>query len=69
VSDRVYLALVVLVLTGLTLAAVAGHHAWTGPQLVAVSGSHGLHLGDLPVLAGWAAGVYSCWRLWRGRGE
>ena len=68
-SDRLYLALVMLVLTGLALAAIAGHHAWTGPELFAVSGSHGVNLGDLPVLAGWAAGIWSCWRLWPGRGE
>ena len=57
----------VAVAFGLALGAMAGHHAWTGPELFPVSGSHGVNVGDLPVMAGWAAGVYSCWRLWPGR--
>lgn len=67
--DRFYLALLMLVLTGLALAGIAGHHAWTGPELIEVSGGHGLNLGDLPVLAAWAAGLFACQRLWRRRAD
>jgi hypothetical protein len=65
VSDRFHVALVTLVLTGLTVAALAGHHAWSGPELFKIDGDHGVNLADLPVAACWAAGVYSCWRLWQ----
>jgi len=66
VPDRVYIVLVMIVLTGLTLASIAGHGPWAGDELVAVSERHGLNDGDIPILAAWAMGAACCWRLWRG---
>jgi hypothetical protein len=69
VSDRVSAVLLVIVLTALTVAAVIGNNdPFAGRVLFRVTGSHGVHLGDLLFVASWAVGVACCWRLWR-RGE
>ena len=52
-------------LTGLVLVLLDGYHAWSGPEVLAFSSTHGLHLVDLPILAVWAAGVWFAWKLWR----
>lgn len=64
-SCRGYVIAVAVALTVLMVLLVAGHEAWSGPKLFAVSSEHGVHLGDLPVLAVWAVGLYVCMRQWR----
>lgn len=62
---RAVIVLVLAVLTGFALLLLAGHGPFAGPNVVAVSDDHGLNLGDLPVLAGWAVGACCCGWLWR----
>lgn len=54
-------------LTGLTMMLIAGHGPWAGDVLWAVSGSHGLNVGDLPVLGLWAVGMVATVLLGRSR--
>ena len=65
--DRLLVVLIVLVLTVLTGALLAGHGPWAGPVLVTFSPTHGLNQGDLPVLAAWLVGVWACLALWSRR--
>ncbi|WP_139173468.1 hypothetical protein [Geodermatophilus telluris] len=46
-----------VVLSGSALLLVAGHHTYDGPVLLQVSATHGLHVGDLFVVAGWAVAM------------
>ena len=64
---RVVLAL--LTATGFAVALVAGHHPWDGPEVLEISETHGLHLGDLPVLVAWVVGAGLGWRLWSRGGQ
>ncbi len=57
--------LAVLAMTVFAAVMVAGHHPWDGPELFAISETHGVNLGDLPVVAVWVAGSGLSWRLWR----
>ncbi|MGY1844799.1 hypothetical protein [Modestobacter sp. SYSU DS0875] len=50
-------ALVAAVLTGFALLLVTGRHRKEGPVVLALSTNHGLHAGDLLVLAGWAVSL------------
>jgi len=52
-------------LTGLTLMSLAGHTPWDGRVLLTVTADHGLHDGDVPVLAAWLLGMVGCAWLWR----
>lgn len=56
-------ALVTAALVVVTLFAVGGHNRYEGPTLFALSHSHGVHAGDIPlvVLAAWAVSL-----LWGG---
>jgi hypothetical protein len=45
------------VVSGFAALLVTGEYANEGPTLLSVSSSHGLHVGDLFVLAGWAVAV------------
>ena len=53
------------VLTVLTLLLLAGHGPWAGPVVWEWSESHGLNVGDLPVLATYGVGLGCCAWLWR----
>ena len=65
-TRRGYLVLGVLALTGLATGLVAGHHPWDGPELLGITETHGVNLGDLAVVAVWVAGTaYSVWRWGR----
>jgi hypothetical protein len=57
-----YVVLALLLLAGGAVALVAGHHPWDGPEVLELSETHGLHLGDLPVLTGWLVGTGWLWR-------
>jgi hypothetical protein len=46
-----------LVLTGFTVLLLTGHYREEGPVLVTVTADHGLHSGDLLVIAGWAVSI------------
>jgi hypothetical protein len=65
--NRGSIALAMLALTGIALALVAGQPSWSGPKLTGIYDTHGLHVGDLLVLAVWGVGAgYGAW-LWRRR--
>ena len=53
------------IISVLTLLLLAGHSPWAGPLLVGVGDTHGLKVGDLPVLGLWLAGMVCSWFLWR----
>ena len=61
--DRLCALLAVVVLTGFALLLVTGRYVADGPVLLSLSAEHGLHEGDLLVVAGWAAGVAAVVRL------
>ncbi len=46
-----------LVLTGFTLLLLTGRYREEGDVLLTVTATHGLHRGDLFVLAGWLVGM------------
>jgi len=69
VSNRAIAVLLVLVLTGLTVAAIAGKGPLAGGELFAVTEMHGVHVGDLAFAAAWTVGLACCWRLWRRGGS
>lgn len=54
-------------LTGLMLLLIAGHGPWSGRTIWGVSESHGLNLGDLPVLGLWVVGMVALVLLGRSR--
>lgn len=54
-----------MTLTGLAFGLLAGHGPWAGRELVGFTGSHGLNVGDVPVIVTWLVGMACCWRLWR----
>jgi hypothetical protein len=68
VPDRVVAVLLVIVLTVLAIASVAGHGPLAGRELFPLTEGHGVNIGDLFVVGAWAVGVACCWRVWR-RGE
>jgi hypothetical protein len=56
---------------GLALAAtimavfsIAGSSRISGPVILGLTSSHGVHLDDLIVLTCWVACMAWCWRLW-----
>lgn len=64
---RVTVILVWLVITGLTLALLAGHGPWSGREFLRITHSHGVNTGDVPVIVGWLLGSLACGVLWRSR--
>ena len=62
--QRVYVVLAALSMSVLALRAMAGHDSLSGRELFAVSATHGLDTGDLPVLALWFFGLACCYALW-----
>lgn len=46
--------------------AIAGSSRISGPVILPLIGSHGIHLDDLLVVVCWALSMGWCWRLWRG---
>jgi hypothetical protein len=58
-----------VVLTGFAGLLIVGHYPLEGRTLASVvSRGHGVHLGDLVVLAGWASGMVALVTLARGAG-
>jgi hypothetical protein len=49
--------LVLAVLSGFAVLLLTGDYVREGPVLVALSATHGIHRGDLGVVAGWLLGV------------
>ena len=52
-------------LAPITIIAVGGHSRWSGPEVVSLTESHGLHVGDAVPLGAWALVCYACWVIWR----
>ncbi len=46
-----------VILTGFTFLLLTGRYINDGPVLITLVQSHGLHAGDLFVIAGWAVGM------------
>jgi hypothetical protein len=53
------------VLSGFTFLLLTGEYIKEGPVVASVTPSHGLHAGDLVVLAGWAVGIVALFLLAR----
>lgn len=64
-SDRALIATAAVAITVLTVLLVAGHGPWAGGPLIGLGSDHGLNVGDVPVVAAWAAGMAACVTLWR----
>lgn len=64
-SNRVYVVVLALLLSGLTFALIAGHGPWAGREVFEISESHGVNEGDLPIVIAWVLGMGCCWGLWR----
>lgn len=64
-SRRWLIAVPMVVVTVFGILLIAGNGPWAGPRLVLLTADHGIHIGDLPVLAGWLAAAYACTVLWR----
>ncbi len=47
------------------MALVLGHGPWAGDELVAVTYSHGVNTGDVPVFAAWLVATGCLLALWR----
>lgn len=43
---------------------VAGHSRFSGPTVLSVTRSHGLHLDDLVVIGFWVVAMLCCKALW-----
>lgn len=67
--NRGFIVLAILAFTGVATALVAGHHPWEGPELVEFTETHGLHIGDLPILVVSVIGIGGGWWLWRREGQ
>ena len=63
--NRAYVVLATLSLTGAATALMVGHRRWDGPVLFTISETHGVNLGDVPVLACWLAGIACAVWFWR----
>ena len=48
---------------------LAGHYAYEGPVLLRLTESHGVHLGDVVVVLGWAAALAAEMSLLRTTGH
>jgi hypothetical protein len=46
-----------VIVTGFTVLLLTGHYREEGPVLVTVADDHGLHSGDVFVIAGWAVSI------------
>jgi hypothetical protein len=61
---RLCISLLALAQTAFALLLVAGHSRFAGRVLVAISPTHGLDQGDVPVLAVWLVCMLCCAVLW-----
>ena len=63
--NRGLILLAFVTVTAVSIALLAGRGPWAGPDLLGITETHGLHVGDLPILAGWVASAGCCWWVWR----
>lgn len=59
--------LLAIVVTGLAATLLVGRRPGVGRILFSVSDTHGVHVGDIPVLVLWAIGLVCTALLWRDR--
>ena len=52
---------------GAAILAIAGHPPWEGPTVIGITGTHGLHQGDVVALIPLAAGCALAWWCWQQR--
>jgi hypothetical protein len=57
------------ILSGFTVLLLTGRYMNDGPVVIALTGSRGLHAGDLFVMAGWVVGMAALILLTRNRGR
>jgi len=67
-GERMQLLAVVAVINWLTVQALAGSSKLSGPVIVELSDSHGVHLDDLLTVVAWAICMAWCARAWRRAG-
>ena len=66
--ERVFVGLLALALSVLSLALVGTTRSWQGHTLLGFGDGHGIDTGDLPVVAIWVVGMGACTVLWRRAG-
>lgn len=64
-SDRVQVSVLAALITWITVQALAGSSALSGPVIMRLTIDHGVHLDDVAVLAAWLVCMAWCWRRWR----
>ncbi|GGO79193.1 hypothetical protein [Nocardioides deserti] len=64
-SSRALAVVLGCVVTSLAALSVAGVSPYSGPRILGLSSDHGVHLGDLPVLALWLVGMACVGVVWR----
>lgn len=58
--NRLLITLVAVVLTALASIITIGDASGEGRVLLAISGTHGIHTGDVPVLFAWLVSIGCC---------
>ncbi len=58
-----YASVIGAVLTGFSFLLITGQYIEDGPVLVQLSSSHGIHRGDLIVIAGWMVSMLALFAL------
>lgn len=56
---------VMLVSSVMALFGVAGHSRFSGPVIMKLWSTHGVHRDDLVVLVCWLLMLVFCWNIWR----
>jgi hypothetical protein len=64
-SHRIQLALLAFLISGISVQALAGSSRLSGPVILTLSQTHGVHLDDLLVVVAWLLCMVWCVRQWR----
>ena len=64
-SYRLQLGVLAALITWISLQSLAGSSRISGPIIVTLSATHGIHLDDLLIVAAWALCMGWCVRQWR----
>lgn len=62
--QRILVVALLAILSVLTAYIVIGQQFAYGPVLLSMTGDHGVHLSDVPVVGLWLAGAVVCAALW-----
>jgi hypothetical protein len=64
-SQRIQLSVVALLISGISAQALAGSSRFSGPVILTLSPTHGVHVDDLLVVLAWLGCMAWCLRQWR----